>query len=314
QIGFLGLLLQSYASRSPSDMRMVDKINKMKSRESNLYELNPKEFEELCAEILKAQGFDRVEFYGRPGEKQQGIDIIGESGDQKIAVQVKHTRQLSLSNVKNIIAQVQASSFQPKQLIIMTSATLSPSLISSIQELPSDIEVNLIGQDEILQSLNDYPKIRQAKLEPAQRRTIRQRWELHIGVTGAAFSILGLLISGISFFVQPEKPLLQERIETVERAIGNLKDLEKQLTEIKGDMVETEKAAKAIEQEYVKAKELEKLTDEQFEAVKTALRSQSWQKTAFNYVLGFVLGVAASLISNVIYSRIRQHRAIRHTE
>ena len=79
-------------------------------------------------------------------------------------------------------------------------------------------------------------------------------------------------------------------------------------------MVETEKAAKAIEQEYVKAKELEKLTEEQFEAVKTALRSQSWQKTAFNYGLGFVLGVAASLIANVIYSRIRQHRALRYTE
>ncbi|MDP8287541.1 MAG: restriction endonuclease [Candidatus Electryonea clarkiae] len=105
----------------------------MTSRESSLYELNPEEFEKLCAEILKAQGFERVEFFGRPGEKQQGIDIIGESGGQKIAVQVKHTRQLSLSNVQKIIAHVQASSYQPKQLIIMTSATLSPALISSIQ-------------------------------------------------------------------------------------------------------------------------------------------------------------------------------------
>ena len=112
-------------------------------------------------------------------------------------------------------------------------------------------------------------------------------------------------------FVQPEKPQLQERIETVERAIGSLEDLEKQLIDIKRDMVETEKAAKAIEQEYVKAKELEKLTQEQFEAVKSALRSQSWQKTAFNYGLGFVLGIASSLIASVIYSRTRQHRALR---
>jgi hypothetical protein len=180
--------------------------------------------------------------------------------------------------------------------------------------LPSDIAVKLIGQDEVLQALNDYPKIRRSQVEPAQQRTIRQRWELTSGLTAAVLSIVGLLFSGISFFVQPEKPLLQERIETVERAIGNLKDLEKQLTDIKGDMVETEKAAKAIEQEYAKAKELEKLTEEQFEAVKTALRSQSWQKMAFNYGLGFVLGVAASLIANVIYSRIRQRRALRHAE
>ncbi len=75
-------------------------------------------------------------------------------------------------------------------------------------------------------------------------------------------------------------------------------------------MVETEKATKVIEQEYAKAKELEKLTQEQFEAVKSALWSQSWQKTALNYGLGFVLGIASSLIASVIYSRIRQHRAL----
>lgn len=287
----------------------------MTSEESSLYELTSNEFEKLCAEILKAQGFERVEFVGAPGAQQQAMDIIGETGGQKIAVQVKHTKQLSLSNVRKIIAQVQASPYQPKQLVIMTSATLSPSLKSSIQELPSDIAVKLIDHDEVLRALNDYPKIRRSQLEPAHRRTIRQRWELTSGVAAAVSSIVALLFSGsISLFVQPEKPLLQERIETVERAIGNLKDLEKQLTDIKGDMIETEKVAKAIEQEYAKAKELEKLTEEQFEAVKTALRSQSWQKTAFNYGLGFVLGVAASLIANVIYSRIRQRRALRHAE
>ena len=287
----------------------------MTSEESSLYELTSNEFEKLCAEILKAPGFERVEFVGAPGAQQQGMDIIGETGGQKIAVQVKHTKQLSLSNVRKIIAQVQASPNQPKQLVIMTSAALSPSLKSSIQELPSDIAVKLIDHDKVLRALNDYPKIRRSQLEPAHRRTIRQRWELTSGVAAAVSSIVALLFSGsISLFVQPEKPLLQERIETVERAIGNLKDLEKQLTDIKGDMIETEKVAKAIEQEYAKAKELEKLTEEQFEAVKTALRSQSWHKTAFNYGLGFVLGVAASLIANVIYSRIRQRRALRHAE
>ena len=133
-----------------------------------------------------------------------------------------------------------------------------------------------------------------------------------LGLVGALTSIMaGLLTSGIFFFAQPEKPQLQERIETAERAIGSLKDLEKQLVGIKGDMLETEKAAKVIEQEYAKAKELEKLTQQQFEAVKSALRSQSWQKTALNYGLGFVLGIASSLIASVIYSRFRQRRALR---
>lgn len=276
---------------------------------NSLYQLTPTEFEKLCAEILRAQGFERVELVGGPSD--QGIDIIGETEGQQIAVQVKHTRQLSPSNVRRIIDQVRASSYQPKQLVIMTSAILSPSIRDSIQKLPSDITVRLIGQEEVLRALNEHPEIQRSQVAPAQRRKIRQRWELTLGVAAALSSIAGLLASGIFFFVQPEKPQLQERIETVERAIGSLKDLEKQLIDIKGDMVETEKAAKAIEQEYTKAKELEKLTQEQFEAVKSALRSRSWQKTAFNYGLGFVLGIASSFIASVIYSRIRQHRALR---
>ena len=276
---------------------------------NSLFQLTPNEFEKLCAEILRAQGIERVELVGGPGD--QGVDIIGETEGQQIAVQVKHMRQLSLSIVRRIIDQVQAGSYQPKQLVIMTSAILSPSLRNLILKLPSDITVRLIDQDEVLRALNNHPEIQRLQLAPAQRRTIRQRWELILGLAGALSSIAGVLASGIFFFVQPEKPQLQERIETVERALGSLKDLEEQLTDIKGDMVETEKAAKVIEHEYAKAKELEKLTQEQFEAVKNALRSQSWQKTALNYGLGFVLGIASSLIASVIYSRIRQHRSLR---
>lgn len=276
---------------------------------NSLYQLTPKEFEKLCAEILRAQGIERIELVGGLGD--QGVDIIGETEGRKIAVQVKHTRQLSLSIIRRIIHQVQASSYKPKQLIIITSAILSPSLRDSVQKLPSNITVRLMGQDEVLRALNDHPEIQRLQVAPAQRRTVRQRWELILGLAGALLSIAGLLASGIFFFVQPEKPQLQERIETVERAIGSLKDLEKQLIDIKGDMVETEKAAKVIEQEYAKAKELEKLTQDQFEAAKSALRSQSWQRTAFNYGLGFVLGIASSLIASVIYSRIRQHLALR---
>ena len=92
----------------------------------SLFQLTPNEFEKLCAEILKSQGMDHVELVGGPGD--QGVDIIGESEGQQIAVQVKHTRQLSPSIVHKIIDQVQASSYQPKQLVIMTSATISPSL------------------------------------------------------------------------------------------------------------------------------------------------------------------------------------------
>jgi len=278
--------------------------------QNNLYELTPNEFEKLCAEILKTQGFERVQLVGGP--KDQGVDIVGESKGHKVAVQVKHTKHLSTAALRRIIDQVLAGSYQPQELVIMTSAPLSPSLKSSVQSLQSGISVRIIGPTEILQALKKHPEIRHSQVGPARQRTARQRLELVIGVIGGISSIAGLLLSGMFYFGKPaKKPQLRERIETVESAMGSLKELERQLTDIKKDMVETEKAARTIEQEYAKAKELEKLTAEQYEALKKALLSQSWQKTAIDYGLGFLLGIAASLIANVIYSRVRQHRALR---
>ncbi len=175
---------------------------------NSLFQLTPNEFEKLCAEILRAQGIERVELVGGPND--QGVDIIGEAKGQQIAVQVKHTRQLSPAVVRRIIDQVQASSYQPKQLVIMTSATISPSLRELIQKLSSAIAVRLIGQDEILRVLNDHPEIQRLQVEPAQLRTYKQRWELTLGLAGAFSSIVaGVLTSGLFFFVQPEKPQLQ---------------------------------------------------------------------------------------------------------
>ena len=143
---------------------------------NSLYQLTPNEFEKLCAEILKAQGFERVELVGGPGD--QGVDIIGETEGQQIAVQIKHTRQLSLSIVRRIIDRIQSSSYQPKQLVIMTSAIVSPSLRESIQKIQSDIVIRLIGQDDVLRTLNDHPEIQRLQVAPAQKRTLRQRRDL----------------------------------------------------------------------------------------------------------------------------------------
>ena len=48
----------------------------------SLYELTPDEFEKLCGEILKAQGFDRIELFGVPGRQDQGVDIENEKWGQ----------------------------------------------------------------------------------------------------------------------------------------------------------------------------------------------------------------------------------------
>ena len=89
---------------------------------------------------------------------------------------------------------------------------------------------------------------------------------------------------------------LDKRIQTVENALTSMRDLEKYLEKIKQDMVETEKATQLINERYAQAKELEKLTQDQVNAIRATLQAESWQRTIFNYAMGFVLGVASSFV------------------
>jgi len=276
---------------------------------NTLFELTPREFEELCAALLKAEGLQNVAFVGGPDD--QGVDISAEAYGRRVAVQVKHTkRKLSATEISRIIHRMRSSSYHPDELIIITSSPISPSERDAVQSASADINVRLMGSDEVLQSLNAHPDIRRSRIAPAEQRTKRQRRELTIGIGAALSSVVGVLVSVLSLFVGPDKPALHQRIEAVEIAIGSLKDLENQLKEIKADIVQTDQATKAIQEEYAQAQQLEKLTDEQLQAVKAALQRQSWQRTVLDYFLGFVLGVAASLTASVIYSRVRQWRAL----
>ena len=108
-----------------------------------------------------------------------------------------------------------------------------------------------------------------------------------------------------------EKPLLSQRIETVGVVIGNLNDLEGQLIDIKEDMIKTQKAKNLIDKEYEKAKELEKLTSEQLEGLKSVIKSQTWKEMLLQYGLGFILGIASSVGGSIIYTRFKQRESLK---
>ncbi len=273
-----------------------------------LYELRPAEFEQLCAEILKAQGFESVQLVGGPAD--QGVDIIAQTEGRPVAVQVKHTRQLSRDGLRDIVLRLKASPYQANELLVITSAAATYANRVFLAELSSQgLSVRLLAQDDVLEILAKHPDIEQTMISPARSRSRRQKRELWLGIVVALLS----LVAGISVnFVSSGRTQapLDQRIETVERAIGSLKNLEQDLTDIKDEMVDTERAVQAIKEEHAKAKELEKLPETQYDAVKAALRSRSWQQTVLNYVLGFILGAASSLTASVIYSRWKQRRAL----
>jgi len=275
---------------------------------TNLYLLTPAEFEKLCAQILRSKGWRGVELIGGPHD--QGVDIVGKVDGLRCAVQVKHTKQISRHSIEQIINQMIVSAYDPEHLVVMTSACITQPQREEFQKLSNGRKLTFIDHDEIVGILSETPDIQRTQIESARRRTVRQKRELILGAMGVATSLVGLALSLVMIFNRPEKPGLQKRIETVEVAIGNLKDLEGQLNSIKTDMVKTEEEARLIKQEYEQAKALEKFTDEQYRAARSALSAHSWKTTALNYVLGFILGIASSLIASVIHSKLQQQKAL----
>jgi hypothetical protein len=277
--------------------------------QDSLYELTPAEFEQLAGRLLAADGIENVTYVGGP--QDQGIDFTGEQEAETVAVEVKHRkRPLTEKELRAIVGRLKASKYNPSRVVVVTSAKVSDALKSSLDQGELDMPIRIIDRDEVLRVLSEDPALRKGPVASAEKRSRRQSRELWWGTLGTVASIAGIIVSGFSFFVQPTPSPLHQRIETVESAIDNLKNLENELIDIREEMAQTERATRAIEEEYEKAKQLQQLTDEQFSAVKSALEKTSWQKTLLDYFLGFLLGVAGSLTASVIYSRAKQRRAL----
>lgn len=274
----------------------------------NLYNLTPQEFERLCARLLESYGYTNIKLVG--GANDQGVDIICEKDSLSIVVQVKHLRDISLHTIFNVLNKIKSSNYSFDQILLITSAPVNQKIRSRILEAFSDISVIILDQADISKKLLEKAEIDQKELKIANIRNIKQKTGFVIGIIGAFASIFSSILSG-TFFVEPDKPQLYERIEKVELALVSIKNLEKYLDDIKQDMIKTEQESKAIEVEYQNAKKLEKLTKEQYEVISKAIGRKSAYQTIFDYSMGLLLGVAGSLIASVIYSRVKQNRLLK---
>lgn len=90
-----------------------------------LYKLTPGEFEQLCIEILKAQGFKFVRFIGVPGSPDLGADIIAQTTEGYTIIQVTHTLRLSRIKIRQDIVHALQVAHEPKEILIITSAAVT---------------------------------------------------------------------------------------------------------------------------------------------------------------------------------------------
>jgi len=274
----------------------------------DLYELTPDEFNRLIAALFAEMGYSDLCIIDGPMDK--GIDIIGIRNKEQVGIQVKHKRHIGANEIKEFVSSYFSSPSNPRALIYVTSSEVPSNLDREIvEQLPPGYSFQLIGRRDILRMVDVHRDVANIFLKKVKERISSLRNRLSFGIIGVIVSIIASIMSFYSMHFFPRPPL-DKRIQTVENALSSIRDLETYLGTIKQDMVETEKATQLLKQKYTQAKELEKLTQDQVNALKATLQAESWHRTIFNWAMGFILGVASSFLGGVFYARWRQSKAL----
>lgn len=277
-----------------------------------IYDLTPDEFEELVADLLAVDGFSNVRLVGGPGD--EGIHIVAEQNGETIAVQVKHRKEVRAAEIERFINQFLTNDHLPRNVLFVTSARIDPHLYPDSENAPSDLKIRLIGFDDLRRIVQMHPQVQRQVLKkfyaPLKHRE-RLSWRrLGFSMLGIVASILGILLSFTSFLFNQHGEPLDKQIQIVESALNSIRDLETDLAKLKEDMAAKQKATQEINEKYAKAKELDKLTDAQLDALKTALQTPTWWKTLLQYSIGFILGISSSFVASILHGKWKQRKAL----
>lgn len=273
---------------------------------ADLYNLRPEEFESLCADLLRANGFQEVSLVGGP--KDMGVDLIARKDGFRYLVEVKHRKRLlHRREIQEIVDRIQRSGLQADGVILMTSSPIDD---SAVNEVNTSLKFEILARDEISQLLESHQKLKEEKLLSARRRRYDQIKRTSLSGIAAVISAIALNTSIFQKDSDPSDLPLENRIQTVDNALEGIKGLEEHLKQIKLDMESTAEETQQIQEEYRQAMALKDLTEEQIAITRKALASETLGQKALTTLLGFVLGVASSVVGSVVYSKIKQFRAL----
>jgi hypothetical protein len=276
-----------------------------KEKDYPIYDLTPSTFVELCHDLLKAE-FNYEKTFILDGPQDNGVDILALKGVEKIAIQVKHKYKLDrISAIKELEKYKSLLGFHHR-LIFITSAKVDKAVV---QEFRTD-KISIISQSELFNLLDKHTDIAGRYFKVAEKRNkLNQRW-LSSSFVGI---ILTIISSVLTFYIdkKDDKPLAS-KIDNVEEALKNINGLEKDLEEIKDDMIKTEIEKTRIIEEYEKVKGLEDVINEKKESLNLVLNYQPWYKKLLDYFLGVLTGIFTSIIASILYEKWRQQKALKN--
>jgi hypothetical protein len=278
----------------------------MNNMEYPIFDLNLESFERLCYDLLNAENnYDKIYFL--TDEKGAGLkaDIVAIKGMEKIAIEVKHKKQIRRTDLLEDINRLKGLLEYHHKLIYITSASLTNESYEDIQ----DSRIQIIDQKKLFQLLDRHPMLASGYFKNVKAKRETKASLLKSSIIGIIISVAAGLASTTSLIGEKNKPL-EGRIQNVEVALNNIKDLEKSLSTIKEDMIATEMKNREITEEYEKLKGVEAIIKEKKESLDSILNYKPWYKIVIDYIIGFLLGVFTSIIGSIVYDKWRLRKSL----
>lgn len=131
----------------------------------NLHELGWDNFEKLVTEIVRKVEGREARRYGRPGQSQDGIDIVGFRPDAPPCVyQAKNYATFTAGVLEKAVEKYASGSrpFGASHLVIATSDDTSDTgmlrVLAELRTKNSDLSIDLWGRQELSDMLYDHPR------------------------------------------------------------------------------------------------------------------------------------------------------------
>lgn len=282
-----------------------------------LYELSGEEFERLCIELLMAAD---PQLTVSAGEAPRWIDAVGvkkvPNGTRSVAIEAKHRTAFHPEGLRLFLERLSQESTKFDEYIFITSSQIQGvhrQVSKSQAAISLNAELRLLGRDDILSLLDQHRHVAAKYFKTARERQQKQKYAALVSSFAVAVSVgvLGnLLYDSMRARAEPSSKLT-EQVKSVESSLARLRDLEQSLKALKDDLVHKSAESARITKEYEEAMKLKALTAEQLEQVKKAVSGQSGAEIFLNYLFGFLLGVAGSVLATVITDRWKQRRELR---
>jgi len=286
-----------------------------------LYELSSEEFERLCIDLLVAADSLLI---GEGEAAPRWIDAIAKrktkNGDKFVAIEISHRTTFHPEGLRLFLERSAKEVRKFDEYIFITSSPIQEihrQLVYSDAAKTLNAEVKILGQQELIELLNSHQDIAAKYFKSVRDRVRHRRISTFVSSIALIASLTGLVSNLLydniySFFGsnRQTKSQFSTQIKSVEESLSRLSDLENGLRKLKGELQEKSIETARVTKEYEEAMKLKSLTTEQLDQVRKAVNAQSRIDVFLNYLFGFILGVAASVLATIITDKWKQRRAL----